>query len=354
MRPLEDRYRRLLALYPPSHRDRYEEEMLAVLLEGARPGQRRPGLTESLDLVASGVRARAGSVTLGLGERRWRAAAGVVGVLLPLALALKNLRPIVFMLGLHLRVSWVYLGLTAETVVLVVAWTLTAAAAMFGLRRTAAVLAWAAVLTHIGLLAPAYLDDPVDVLYGLRAVAIGLTAAICLCVADPLDRRFLLTRTGRAFGLAAVLALGWFAVYPALGRSASLGDGSRSVEPWLWAPTAFDRFSYLGLHDMFALTLAFAAIGAAAIGVIRLEPGIRRRFLATLAPVATLIWAIGQFFAGYAYSSPQFDPPVLLVAGQWIGLAVIPLLTFATAVLVVNRRERTIELLALGRAARRS
>jgi hypothetical protein len=353
MRSLEDRYRRLLAWYPRTHRHRYEEEMLAVLLAGARPGQRRPGLAESLDLMASGAWARVGRATFGLSDRRWRAAAGVVGVLLPVALALKNLRPVVYMYALELRVPWVYLGLTTETVVLASLWTLTAALALLGLRRTAAASAWASALTHNGFLVTRYLDDPVDVLYGVRTVAIGVTAAICLTVAGPLDRRFLRTRPGRAFGVAMLLTLGWFAVFPALGRAVDIGDGLRTVEPWLRTPTGFDPFTYLALNDMVAATFALAAVVVAAIGVKRLEPAIRRRFLATLAPAAALMWAIDQFYAGYASSSPRFTPPVLLVTGQWIALAAVPLLAFAIAAYVVHRRERTIELLALGRAAQR-
>jgi hypothetical protein len=60
---LEQRYRRLLALYPQTFRREYEEEMLAVLLEGAREGQRRPGVAESLDLLrcASWMRVRSGA-----------------------------------------------------------------------------------------------------------------------------------------------------------------------------------------------------------------------------------------------------------------------------------------------------
>jgi hypothetical protein len=185
-------------------------------------------------------------------------------------------------------------------------------------------------------------------------VAVGLTAAICLTVAEPLDRRFLRSRPGRAFGLAALLALAWFTVYPALGRSVDLGDGLRIVEPWVWSPVSLDRYGNLGLglHDAFAALCAGAAVLAALIGLGRLEAGVRRRFLAVLAPVAALVWAIDNWYAGFAQSSVRFDPPVLLVAGQWLGLLGVPLLAFLIAAAIVHRRERTIELLALGRAAK--
>jgi hypothetical protein len=52
---LERGYRRLLAWYPPKFRRENGEEILAVLMAGARDGQRRPGLAESANLIRSGV-----------------------------------------------------------------------------------------------------------------------------------------------------------------------------------------------------------------------------------------------------------------------------------------------------------
>jgi hypothetical protein len=57
---LERRYRRLLAWYPKAFRREHEDEMLVVLMAGARTGQRRPGLADSADLIrnASWMRVR--------------------------------------------------------------------------------------------------------------------------------------------------------------------------------------------------------------------------------------------------------------------------------------------------------
>jgi hypothetical protein len=52
---LERAYRRLLAWYPRKFRHENEPEILAVLIAGAPPGQRRPGLAESADLIRSGL-----------------------------------------------------------------------------------------------------------------------------------------------------------------------------------------------------------------------------------------------------------------------------------------------------------
>jgi hypothetical protein len=59
-RPLERRYRRWLALYPRSFRAEHEEEMVAVLMQGADPDQRRPRPGEAADLAAHGLRRRGG------------------------------------------------------------------------------------------------------------------------------------------------------------------------------------------------------------------------------------------------------------------------------------------------------
>jgi len=52
---LERGYRRLLGWYPPEFRHQNGQEILAVLMAGARDGQRRPGLAESADLIRSGL-----------------------------------------------------------------------------------------------------------------------------------------------------------------------------------------------------------------------------------------------------------------------------------------------------------
>jgi len=52
---LEQGYRRLLACYPRPFRQENGQEILAVLMAGARDGQRRPGLAESADLIGSGL-----------------------------------------------------------------------------------------------------------------------------------------------------------------------------------------------------------------------------------------------------------------------------------------------------------
>jgi hypothetical protein len=52
---LERGYRRLLACYPARFRGEHGEELVAVLLAGARDGQRWPGLAESASLLRSAL-----------------------------------------------------------------------------------------------------------------------------------------------------------------------------------------------------------------------------------------------------------------------------------------------------------
>lgn len=89
---LEGRYRRLLGWYPRSFRREQEGEMLAVLMAGARPGQRRPGLLETADLLKSALGMRLvlalRSLGPGLRNRRWTDALALFSVVAPLFLVI--------------------------------------------------------------------------------------------------------------------------------------------------------------------------------------------------------------------------------------------------------------------------
>lgn len=81
---LEGGYRRLLAWYPLSFREEQEDEMLAVLMAGAEPGQRRPGLAETADLLWSAVRMRVvRALRAGPVNQGWATALAAFGVLIP-------------------------------------------------------------------------------------------------------------------------------------------------------------------------------------------------------------------------------------------------------------------------------
>lgn len=58
MTDLERRYRRLLLAYPRWYRQRRGEEILTTLLEGSRPGQRRPAAGQAVALLVHGTATR--------------------------------------------------------------------------------------------------------------------------------------------------------------------------------------------------------------------------------------------------------------------------------------------------------
>jgi hypothetical protein len=66
---LERRYRRLLKCFPAGYRREHEQEILSVLMAGAREGQRRPRLGDSADLVISAIFMRWRELTR---QPRWR------------------------------------------------------------------------------------------------------------------------------------------------------------------------------------------------------------------------------------------------------------------------------------------
>jgi hypothetical protein len=57
--PLERRYRRWLAIYPKSFRTDHEDEMVAVLMQGAGSDRSRPRAREVANLASHGLRRRA-------------------------------------------------------------------------------------------------------------------------------------------------------------------------------------------------------------------------------------------------------------------------------------------------------
>jgi hypothetical protein len=141
---LERGYRRLLACYPARFRTEHGEELVAVLMAGARDGQQRPGLAESASLLRSalGMRLRPDpSPAAGQGWADALAVFSVAGPLFLLATTVLAALTWPFAYGhafltapLGLPDFWVTLGVQAVLAVLVLA----------GLRRAAVVMTAAA------------------------------------------------------------------------------------------------------------------------------------------------------------------------------------------------------------------
>ncbi|RJL34046.1 hypothetical protein [Bailinhaonella thermotolerans] len=83
---LERRYRRLMRVYPRSHRREYEEEMLGVLLAGA-VRRDRPSPGDVADLLRGGLAVRGRVCAEAVAGPRWRDALAVAGLVAALMTA---------------------------------------------------------------------------------------------------------------------------------------------------------------------------------------------------------------------------------------------------------------------------
>jgi len=196
---LEGRYLRLLALYPAEHRRAHQEEMLGVLMTGARAGQRRPGLAESADLILGALRIRLRAAPGQQAGALWRDALAVVGTVLPLIMLAYLGALTLSLIGEHGAVVGVLARYNAEHVAL---WAALTACVLLRLRRTAA-LAAAGML--IGYAAPATYTPGwmyLSLTHMLIFVTLGLEVAALLASPGPRRGRQILTGRGYAAALA--------------------------------------------------------------------------------------------------------------------------------------------------------
>jgi hypothetical protein len=146
---LEDRYRRLLAWYPADHRLSHEQEMLGVLLAGARPGQARPSIADTFDLLRGAVRVHLRRAVSAPNAPGWPAATAIAGFLATLLLVADGLRFVVeapqaishFADGAHTPFSLPLLALYFGTAPYWLAWLIIAVLAWRGARRPATLAA---------------------------------------------------------------------------------------------------------------------------------------------------------------------------------------------------------------------
>jgi len=150
---LERRYQRLLRCYPPSHRAFHREEMLGVLLATARPGQRTPGLGQTVNLAACGLAIRVRRIPGWLAAEAGQDALAVVSLIAPAVVF------ILLALGWAVNAAagarvlprvpvWTPLlpvpvpPSVGESVVVMIAWLAVVLLGLTGLRRTAAKIAF--------------------------------------------------------------------------------------------------------------------------------------------------------------------------------------------------------------------
>jgi hypothetical protein len=88
VRPLERRYRRLLAAYPDDYRRENAEEILAVLMAGAAAGQRWPGLADTASLLRGALGTHLRRLGQGAPQRGWQDALALLSLAVPVVLVL--------------------------------------------------------------------------------------------------------------------------------------------------------------------------------------------------------------------------------------------------------------------------
>jgi hypothetical protein len=203
---LEGRYRRLLRMYPSAHRRQHQDEMLGVLMTGARAGQHRPGLADAANLTWGALLIRLRPARPGTAWPLWRDALAVVSVLLPLmALAYSGLLTVATLATLPAG-SPLFNALAGYNAEFLGGWAIVAALALLRLRRTAALAATGLLIWLAYSIADApnwsYIDAP-----SMRSLCVaGLEIAALLASAG--TRRAAQIISWRHYALALVIPAG--------------------------------------------------------------------------------------------------------------------------------------------------
>jgi hypothetical protein len=346
---LERRYRRLLACYPWEHRRVYEEEMLGVLLAGARPGQQHPSPADTADMLLAAVRLRARRSVTGLADARWRDAAAVAGLLTAIIGLAVQLRVLAFAILQWLR-GTVSVPVPREDVVLAALWLAVVVAALAGTWRVAAGAGWLLVAGEGGLIVVGYSSwtPPAPI-----AIQLLLSAATAVALSAPVPARRCLTILGWRRLTAAVVtsAVGVSATIVVFGQLPSHG-----LLHWLGVRPLVTEFRIR--EYLVSSALGFLAVaGGPLLAALTLGGPVRRRVLAILvAPLTVLVGILTietpEVKIPYLYSGPA---QVLSIAPvTWLLLLAAPVAAVVVAIAAVHHREQRRRLLELGRTADRS
>jgi hypothetical protein len=139
---LERRYRRLLRCYPPSHREFHREEMLGVLLATARPGQRTPGLGQTVNLAACGLAIRVRRIPGWLAADAGQDALAVVSLIAPAVVFILLALGWAASAPAGARIPFWTLPSFRESVVVMIAWLAVVVLGLTGRQRKAAAIAF--------------------------------------------------------------------------------------------------------------------------------------------------------------------------------------------------------------------
>jgi hypothetical protein len=134
------------AATPPAHREVHREEMLGVLLAAARPGQRTPGLGQTVNLAACGLAIRVRRIPGWLAADAGQDALAVVSLIAPalVVIFLVLERAAIYACASARTPVWLlvpFLPTFGQSVVVMIAWLAVVLIALIGCRRTAAAIA---------------------------------------------------------------------------------------------------------------------------------------------------------------------------------------------------------------------
>ncbi|WP_243420570.1 hypothetical protein [Micromonospora globispora] len=229
----------------------------------------------------------------------------------------------------------------------VAGWAGVCFAALVGLRRVAAGLAWVAVAAWAVLVAPGVADQPAYVVQTLPQFALAVVAAVALSVPAPPRRAVAVLGVRRL----AALVLASLVVLTILELN-RLTAVAYDATGWYASYVLYD----LEARSRLVLWAYVAGLAAAAVAIVAalatLARQVRRRIPVMLAPVAALALVIEKGLAGWRESSFYLGR-IPLVPAQWAVLVLVPAVTFLAGALLVRRREETLRMLALGRDADR-
>lgn len=351
---LERRYEHLLALFPAAHRHEYEDEMIGVLMAGAKPHQRFPGLRETANLVRCAAWMRLGGRGAGAADGRWAPAIAVFALVASFMMFTFHAGVV----GSGLAAPWrfdsgvsqpplsMWLPLAGWTVAVVLAYT--------RFRLVAAAAAWAAVLCGI---APALRDYPTwpsGLVESWWMLALGVGAALALTTRNRIRPQ---EGLGKRRTVAVSLAFAALAALPTV--EVLLAEVTRTPDGTVDSVGAFGGFNTSGGFGGFYVSGIIATVfGPIFVLVIlfcllRTAAPVRRRLLVLFTPALALNLLVPLVFHGFIVSTQRFDPPVLLEPAQWVFLAAFPVVLLLAGAALVERGERRSYLIELGRAAER-
>jgi hypothetical protein len=302
---LERRYRRLLALYPPSWRARHDEEILAVLLDCAPPERTRPSWRDACDLIGHALVERvrlAGRSPTREDSRSGVALAGIAALALLAAISVLQLVVIV-----PHAASWTlgngYFDRPALIAMLACAGCLIACVCWLARRRRLACAAIA--FADVGfVVASLMLRHDYTASWPLLVAILGLAAVASLLIAHPP-----LSEAGREL----IGPRGFVELVGALLLLAEL-SGWRQLA---WAASVYGIQSDNGLEAVTAVAYLSAVVVALVMALRNPVPLIAVTVLSPLLLVAGLVsiaqrWLFGNADVSVALANDA--PPLALVA----------------------------------------